>query len=80
MEKEIERLFSIELKSKANLKNVKMTNDGYDDVLVEGSIGKLLSAEFAEDIVLVVTGDKGILRINLTPEDVKTKPKGKEAQ
>ena len=78
MEKEIERLFSIELKSKAHLKNVTLTNNGHDDVLVEGSIGKLHSAEFAEDIVLVVTGDKGILRINLTPEEVKTKQKLKE--
>ena len=73
MEKEIERLFSIELKSKTHLKNVTMTNDGHDDVLVEGSIGKLYNAEFADDIVLVVTGDKGILRINLTPDEVKMK-------
>jgi hypothetical protein len=73
MEKEIERLFSIELKSKAHLKNVTMTNSGHENVLVEGSIGKLLSAEFADDIVLVVTGDKGILRINLTPFEIKQK-------
>ena len=79
MEEEIERLFSIELKSKAHLKNVTMTNDGHDDVLVEGSIGKLYNAEFADGIVLVVTGDKGILRINLTQDEVKTKQKGKEA-
>ena len=79
MEKEIERLFSIELKSKTHLKNVTMTNDGHDDVLVEGSIGKLRNAEFADDIVLVVTGDKGILRINLTPDEVKMKQKEKEA-
>jgi len=79
MEKESERLFSIELKSKAHLKNVTMTNDGHDDVLVEGSIGKLHNAEFADDIVLVVTGDNGILRINLTPDEVKRKQKEKEA-
>ena len=79
MEKEIERLFSIELKSRMHLKNVTMTNDGHDDVLVEGSIGKLYNAEFADDIVLVVTGDKGILRINLAPDEVKTKQREKEA-
>jgi len=73
MEKEIERLFSIELKSKTHLKNVTMTNDGHDDVLVEGTIGELQKAEFADDIVLVVTGDKGILRINLTQEEIKKK-------
>ncbi len=79
MENEIERLFSIELKSKAHLKNVTMTNDGHDDVLVEGSIGKLHNAEFADDIVLVVTGDNGILRINLTPDEIKRKQKEEEA-
>ncbi len=79
MEKEIERLFSIELKSRVHLKNVTMTNDGHDDVLVEGSIGKLYNAEFVDDIVLVVTGDKGILRINLAPDEVKTKQREKEA-
>lgn len=72
---ENERFFSVELKSKVNLKNITLTNGGQENVLVEGSIGELLRAEFSEDIVLEVVGDKGVLRINLSPDDIKQKDK-----
>ena len=72
-----ECFFSVELKSKASLKNVTMTNGGHENVLVEGSIGELQSASFDDDIVLKVLGDKGILSINLTPEEIKLKRKEK---
>jgi len=66
-----ERCFSIELKSKASLKNVILTNDSNENVLVEGSIGKLISAEFAEAVILEVVGDNGVLRINLEKNEIK---------
>jgi hypothetical protein len=66
-----ERFFSVELKSKVNLKNVTMTNGGHENVLVEGSIGELKRAEFADGVVLVVVGDQGILRVNLTQDEIK---------
>jgi hypothetical protein len=72
---ENERFFSVELKSKGNLKNITLTNEGQENVLVEGSIGELLCAEFSEGIVLEVFGDKGVLRINLSPDDIKRKDK-----
>ena len=72
---ENERFFSVELKSKANLKNVTLTNGGNENVLVEGSIGELLRAEFSEGIILEVVGDKGVLRINLSLDDIKQKEK-----
>jgi hypothetical protein len=72
---EEERFFSVELKSKVNLKNITLTNGDQENVLVEGSIGGLLRAEFSEDIVLEVVGDKGVLRINLSPDDLKQKDK-----
>ena len=55
-----------------------MVNGGYDNVLVEGTIGELQRAQFVEGIVLEVIGDKGVLRINLTPEEIKTKQKQDE--
>jgi hypothetical protein len=70
---EDERFFSVELKSKTSLKNVTMTNGGQENVLVEGSIGELQRAEFSEGIILEVVGDKGVLRINLSPDDIKPK-------
>jgi hypothetical protein len=68
-----ERFFSVELKSKVSLKNVTLNNGNHENVLVEGTIGELQRAEFSEGIVLEVVGDKGILRINLTPDEIKQK-------
>jgi hypothetical protein len=72
---ENERFFSVELKSKSNLKNVSLTNGGQENVLVEGSLGELKRAEFSEGIILEVVGDKGVLRINLSLDDIKQKDK-----
>jgi hypothetical protein len=66
-----ERVFSVELKSKRNLKNVTLTNDSKDSVLVEGTIGELVQATFAEDIILEVVGKNGILRIDLREDEIK---------
>lgn len=70
-----ERFFSVELKSKVSLKNVTLSNGNHENVLVEGTIGELQRAEFTEGIVLEVVGNKGILRINLTPDEIKQKEK-----
>ncbi len=72
---ENERFFSVELKSKVSLKNITLTNGGQENVLVEGSIGELQRAEFSEGIILEVVGDKGVLRINLSLDDIKQKEK-----
>jgi hypothetical protein len=66
-----ERVFSVELKSKRNLKNVTLTNGSSDSVLVEGTIGELVQATFAEGIILEVVGKKGILRIDLREDEIK---------
>lgn len=70
---ENERFFSVELKSKVSLKNITLATDDQENVLVEGTLGELQSAEFAEGIVLEIVGDKGVLRINLSQDDIKQK-------
>jgi len=70
-----ERFFSVELKSKVNLKNVTVREGGLENVLVEGTLGKLQHAEFADGVVLEVFGDKGVLRVNLTMNDIKKREK-----
>jgi hypothetical protein len=65
-----ERFFSIELESKVNLKNLSLTNGSGDGALVEGTIGKLHRASFAEGEILEIDGGKGTLRINLKPEEL----------
>ena len=72
---ENERFFSVELKSKVDLKNISLNNGDQENVLVEGSLGELQRAEFNEDLILEVVGDKGVLRINLSPDDIKQKEK-----
>ena len=74
-----ERFFSVELKSRVNLKNVTLTNGGHENVLVEGTIGQLQRAEFVEEVILEVVGDNGVLRINLCPDEIKKKSNQEEA-
>ena len=69
-----ERHFSIELKSKADLKNVTLANGSRDSVLVEGTIGELVQATFAEGIILEIVGKKGTLRINLKEKELRKEP------
>ena len=66
-----ERVFSVELKSKSHLKNVTLTNGSNDSVLVEGTIGELVQATFAEGVILEVVGKKGVLRIDLGEDEIK---------
>ena len=50
------RVFSVELKSKRSLKNVSIADGTGDRVLVEGTIGELVQAKFAEGMILEVVG------------------------
>ena len=70
-----ERFFSVELKSKADLKSITLENGSQDSVLVEGTIGELVQAMFVEDIILEIVGKKGILRINLKAKELKSAEK-----
>ncbi|HMK95037.1 MAG TPA: hypothetical protein VK536_06500 [Candidatus Limnocylindrales bacterium] len=70
---EKERFFSVELQSKTNVKSVTMPNGGLENVLIEGTIGRLQHATFIDGVVLEVLCDKGVLRINLTPNEITKK-------
>lgn len=66
------RFFSIELNSITDIKNIQIDNgERKGNTLIEGTIGSLLQAYFAEGVVLEVVGDKGVLRINLLQEEIK---------
>ena len=66
-----ERVFSVELNSKRNLKNVTLTNGSSDSVLLEGTIGEVVQATFAEGIILEVVGKSGTLRVDLGENEIK---------
>jgi len=65
-------MFTIELESKDDVKNVSM--DGNSKVLIEGSLGSLKRARFVEDLVLEVIGSNGVLRIDLGVNDLHLPP------
>ncbi len=67
---ESERFFSVELKSKVHLKNVTLTNGSSDSALIEGTLGELVQATFAENEILEVVGTKGTFRINLARNEL----------
>lgn len=72
-----ERFFSLELKSKSDLKSVSIPNGSRENVLVEGTIGELVQIGFTDGIVLAIIGEKGVLRIDVTEDEV-TQSKTKE--
>ncbi len=72
-----ERFFSLELKSKSDLKSVSIPNGSRENVLVEGTIGRLIQVGFTEGVVLEVVGEKGVLRLDVTEDEV-TQDKAKE--
>ena len=75
-----ERVFSVELKSKNSLKNVTLVNGSSDSVLIEGTIGELVQATFAEGVVLEVEGEKGVLRLDLGEGDIKKTSEQKQME
>ena len=63
----------MELGSKGSLKNVSMVNGGGEGVLLEGSLGELVSARFEEDVILEVVGSEGTLRVDLCLDEIKVR-------
>ena len=63
------RMFTIELKSKSDVKNVSL--DGDEKIFIEGSLGSFQRAQFIEDLVLEVIGSNGELRIDLAMRDLE---------
>ena len=68
-----ERFFSVELKSRVNLKNVTVRESGLENVLVEGTLGKLQCAEFNDGMIPEVFDD-------ITIGDIKKREKSDRAQ
>jgi hypothetical protein len=77
---ETERFFSVELKSKADLKNITLESGSQDNVLIEGTIGELVQAMFVEDEILEIVGTKGTMRINLKPKELKSPEKAESRE
>ena len=63
------RVFTIELDSGDALKKVNVPN-GTQRILLEGTIGALEKARFMEDAILELAGTGGVLRVDLSRNDL----------
>ncbi len=66
----LEHAFSVEMRSKTHVKNISLSNEAHDRVLFEGSLGKLKGIYLADGDVLEIVGVNGILRVDLSEEQL----------
>jgi len=66
----VKRVFSVELNSGSDLRNVNLPSES-QHLMMEGTIGSLEHAEFIEDSVLELVGTRGVLRVDLSPRDLQ---------
>ena len=64
-------LFSIELNSKEYLKSLALPSESGGDVLIEGFLGDIRSLSFTEGIMLEIEGTNGVLRLDLSKEELE---------
>lgn len=72
------RMFTIELKSKGEVRRVSLDDD--EKVLIEGTIGSLVRAQFLEGLVLEVIGSDGELRMDLSMRDMEHSTESEESK
>ena len=66
----MEHTVSIEMQSKRYVKTITLSNQTYTRVLFEGNLGELIDVSLVEGDILEVTGSHGILRLDLTKEQL----------
>ena len=64
--------FSIEMKSKSHVRHISMSDESHDRVLFEGYLGSLKELSLIEGTVLEVRGENGVLRIDLSEEELRS--------
>jgi hypothetical protein len=70
-EGKMEHTFSVEMKSRKHVKHISMSNESHDRVLFEGILGELEELSMVEGAVLEVRGVNGVLRIDLSEEELR---------
>ena len=62
--------FSIEMTTKDHMTRVSVSNEPKSEVEFEGELGGLVRIELIEGILLQITGDNGIICIDLTEKEL----------
>ena len=63
--------FSIEMKSKNHLKKISVSDEFKSEVLFEGELGAGVGVDLIEGIMLQITGENGVFRIDLTEGELR---------
>jgi len=66
----LEHAFTVEMRSKSYVKSISISDEAHDKVLFEGNLGELLELSFAEGDVLELVGVNGVLRVDLSEEQL----------
>ena len=64
------RGFSVEMKQREHVKTIMVSDGGLENVLFEGNLGQLLELSMSDHSVLEVRGVNGVLRVDLTLEEL----------
>ena len=62
--------FSIEMTSKRDIDTISVSNESKAEVMFEGELGGLVQVEFIEGIIMQITGENGVIRIDLTEKEL----------
>ena len=62
--------FSVEIESKKHLTNVSISDKSRERVLIEGFLGELSEIETIEDVLIQFKGANGVLRIDLSKDEL----------
>jgi hypothetical protein len=68
-QKKGDHTFSIEMGSKRSLSHVSLSDES-EGVLIKGELGKLQKIIHEEGLMVKIIGDLGVLRIDLTEEEL----------
>ena len=66
-----EHSFSIEMKSEHAVKRMSFFGKENDRVFFEGYLGELRNVSMVEDLMLEIEGDHGILRLDITSQEIE---------
>ena len=62
----MELTFSIEMRSKNQVKNISISDEAHDKVLFEGDLGTIMETSLEEQDVLEIIGTSGVIRVSIT--------------
>ena len=63
--------FSIEMISRDHLSRIAVSDLSREGVLIEGDLGEVIKVELIEGILLQISGNKGIFRIDLVEGELR---------